>query len=238
MGKKRDKRKAEFDARMFRAGRLTKKQKAAVDRYGIDLSEYHPNADMSDRVHGKKGYDQLEKELLRRANADATTMRTNEAAALAGNEQARKFAEEGIGSLADLTKMGRMQKKMHRKLGNDGAFTSASDFAGLSFANVEADRKKLMEDLQAKAEVATPELPELPDPSREPQFLITEEEDLARDTARDERIAEYEKNRALTGLIGDEDTQKYLDDYKFNVASGLSNAGISTRGPEAPLFIL
>ena len=235
MGKKRDKRKAEFDARMFRAGRLTKKQKAAVDRYGIDLSEYHPNADMSDRVHGKKGYDQLEKELLRRANADATTMRTNEAAALAGNEQARKFAEKGIGSLADLTEMGRMQKKMHRKLGNDGAFTSASDFAGLSFANVEADRKKLMEDLQAKAEVATPELP---DPSREPQFLITEEEDLARDTARDERIAEYEKNRALTGLIGDEDTQKYLDDYKFNVASGLSNAGISTRGPEAPLFIL
>ena len=235
MGKKRDKRKAEFDARMFRAGRLTKKQKAAVDRYGIDLSEYHPNADMSDRVHGKKGYDQLEKELLRRANADATTMRTNEAAALAGNEQARKFAEEGIGSLADLTEMGRMHKKMHRKLGNDGAFTSASDFAGLSFANVEADRKKLMEDLQAKAEVATPELPE---PPPEPQFLITEEEDLARDTARDERIAEYEKNRALTGLIGDEDTQKYLDDYKFNVASGLSNAGISTRGPEAPLFIL
>jgi hypothetical protein len=237
MGKKKDKdkEKAEFDARMFRAGRLTKKQKAAVDRYGIDLSEYHPNADMTDRVSGKKGYDQLEKELLRRANADYTTMRANEAAALAGNEEAKRFAEKGIGSLADLTAMGKMQKKMHRDLGKGGAFTSASDFAGLSFANVEADRQKLMEDLQAKAEDATPELPE---PSQEPQFLITAEEDLARDTARDERIADYEKNRALTGLIGDEDTQKYLDDYKFNVASGLSNAGISTRGPNAPQFIL
>ena len=119
--------------------------------------------------------------------------------------------------------------------------------ADITNVNSKSDAKKLI-DVYNKDEryqgpdkpfdPEVPEVPELPVPEPEPQFLITEEEDLARDTARDERIAEYEKNRALTGLIGDEDTQKYLDDYKFNVASGLSNAGISTRGPEAPLFIL
>ena len=54
MGKKRDKEREKFDERMFRVGRLTKGQQAAVDRYGIDMSEYSPNAHMSDRVHGKK----------------------------------------------------------------------------------------------------------------------------------------------------------------------------------------
>ena len=42
MGKKKDKkqaRQAEFDERMFRVGRLSKGQKAAVERYGIDLND-------------------------------------------------------------------------------------------------------------------------------------------------------------------------------------------------------
>ena len=239
MGKKKDKkqaRQAEFDERMFRVGRLNKAQKAAVERYGIDLNDYHPDAHMSDRVHGKKGYDALEKELLRRANSDYTTMRANEAAALAGNEKARKFAEEGIGSLTDLTAMGKMQKKMHRELGNGGAFTSASDFAGLSFANVEKDRAKLMEDLAAKADAATPD--SAPEPPPEPQFSISAEEDAQNNEELKNRIDEYEKNRAFTGLIGSEDSQKYMDKYKFNVASGLRGAGVETRGKNAPDFIL
>ena len=234
MGKKKDKKRAEYEERMFRVGRLSKGQQAAVERYGIDLNDYSPHADMSDRVHGKKDYDALEKELLRRANSDYTTMRANEAAALAGNEKARKFAEEGIGSLADLTAMGKMQKKMHRDLGNGGAFTSASDFAGLSFANVEADRKKLIDDLAAKADAATPDAPE---PPPEAQFTVTEEEDAANTEARRKRIADYEAKRATGGFLGDAGSD-YMDKYKFNVKKGLSDAGVDTRGPSAPSFIL
>ena len=235
MGKKKDKERAEHEARMFNVGVLNKGHKAAIERYGIDLNDYSPHADHSDRVHGKKGYDELQKELLRRANSDYTTMRANEAAALSGNKDARKFAEKGIGSLADLTAMGKMQKKMHKDLGNGGAFTSASDFAGLSFANVEADRAKLMEDLKAKAEAATPEI--APEAPPEAQFTITEEEDSANTEERRKRIADYEAKRATGGFLGDTGSD-YMDKYKFNVKKGLRDAGVDTRGPEAPSFIL
>ena len=211
-----------------------KEQRKFAERYGIDLDDYHVYADMTDRVSGKRSMEDFEQDLIKAAGSDYDTRRAIEAAALAGDEKAQKFAKKGIANILDLKRLQRLQEDQHKER-TGGAFTSPSDFAGLSFDMVEKDRKKLMDDLQAKAEVATPELPE---PPPEPQFLITEEEDLARDTARDERIAEYEKNRALTGLIGDEDTQKYLDDYKFNVASGISNAGITTRGPKAPSFIL
>ena len=233
MGKLYEKR-LKRDQAKLRVYGPNKEQRKFAERYGIDLNDYHPNAHMSDRVHGKKGMDRFEIDLIKAAGSDYDTRRAIEAAALAGDEKAQKFAKKGIANILDLKRVQRMQEDQHKER-TGGAFASPSDFAGLSFDMVEKDRKKLMEDLQAKAEVATPELPE---PPPEPQFLITEEEDLARDTARDERIAEYEKNRAFTGLIGDEDTQEYLDKYRFNVADGLSNAGISTRGPKAPSFIL
>jgi len=233
MGKKYDKRLKRDQSRLRMYG-PSKEQRKFAERYGIDPDDYHVYADMSDRVHGKKSMEDFERDITKAAGSDYHTGRAIEAAALAGDEKAQKFAKKGIANILDLKRVQRMQEDQHKER-TGGAFASPSDFAGLSFDMVEKDRKKLMDDLQAKTEVATPELPE---PPPEPQFLITQEEDLARDTERDERIAEYERNRALTGLIGDEDTQKYLDDYKFNVASGLSNADISTRGPEAPLFIL
>ena len=150
MGKKKDKEKAMHEDRMFEVGVLTKGHREAIDRYGINLDDYSPHAHMSDRVHGKKGYDDLKDELLRRANTDYTTMRANEAAALAGDKNAKKFAKNGMNNLADLTAVQKMQKGWHKDAGNGGSFSSYSDFAGLSYGKVRDDRQSMLAGLDEK----------------------------------------------------------------------------------------
>lgn len=237
MGKKKNSQKELFKHRRNLHYGLSNDTTAALKRYGLDRSNYSSEGAISQgRVHGTGSYEDMEQDLLRLANSDFPTQRAIEAAALSGDKEAKKYAKHGIGNLSDLMAVQKMQRKQHKKNGNGGDFSSASDFAGLSFANVEADRSKLMENLQAKADAATPD--ELPQAPPEAQFSITEEEDFANDEARDARIDEYERNRAFSGLMGDEDTQDYMDNYKFNVASGLRNAGVETRGSNAPDFIL
>lgn len=234
MGKK--KKKDMREELMFRATGRSKNSKELLDRYGMDRNNYaYAGAIGQGRVHGKGSFEDMEKELLRRARTDYDTRRALEAAAMAGDKDAKKFAKNGIGSFSDLNKVQELQKKQHKEMGNGGSFSSASDFAGLSFGNVEADRKKLIDDLQAKAEAATPEI--APEPPPEAQFTITEEEDSANTEERRKRIADYEAKRATSGFLGDAGSD-YMDKYKFNVKKGLKDAGVDTRGPEAPSFIL
>ena len=90
-------------------------------------------------------------------------------------------------------------------------------------------------DYLTKEEEAPSTAPSAPTP---PQFSISAEEDAAMDKARDERIAEYERNRATTGFRPTEESQEYLDEYKFKVKSTLTPADIEERGVKALEFIV
>ena len=91
--------------------------------------------------------------------------------------------------------------------------------------DVDAAIDYLTKEEEAPVEVAPPPTP--------PQFSISEEEDAALDIARDERIAEYERNRATNGFIPTPESQEYLDDYKFKVKSNLSDSDIQEHGLNA-----
>lgn len=117
--------------------------------------------------------------------------------------------------------------------------------AGITNVNSKGDAKKLIdvynEDERYQGPdkpVDEPPVPEAPEPPAPPEFNISVEEDDRMADERDQRIADYEANRAFTGLLGEEDTSEYLDKYKFNVSEGLKKAGVATRGPNAPQFIL
>ena len=241
MGKKkqskRDRIKEELRYRRGMQFGLDKDTNNAMERYGIDRTKYASSGAISQgRVYGKESYKQMEEDLLQAARSDYHTNRAIEASAMSGNPRAQKFADNGIRDVRALMHVQDMQGKQHKRLVGDGDFSSPSDYASLTYALVQKDRNKLMEDLQAKEDAATPDAAPAPPP--EPQFSISEEADFDRDQERDERISEYENNRASAGLLGSDDSQRYMQDYKFNVASGLNGAGVETRGANAPLFVL
>ena len=119
--------------------------------------------------------------------------------------------------------------------------------AGITNVNSKGDAEKLIDVYNKDERYQGPEnpldeaalpAPEAFEPLAPPKFNISVEEDNRMAEERDQRIADYEANRAFTGLIGEEDTSEYLDQYKFNVSEGLKKAGVATRGPNAPQFIL
>ena len=117
--------------------------------------------------------------------------------------------------------------------------------AGITNVNSKSDANKLIDVYNKDERYQGPDKPfdeplepEAPEPPAPPEFNISVEEDNRLADERDQRIADYEANRAFSGLLGDENTSDYLDKYKFNVSSGLQGAGVATRGPNAPQFIL
>lgn len=235
MGKKKDKEKFKANPFDYMGGGRVRE---LGDHLGVDASDYNINygrTSGSGRTY-KGDRDDYNEAVARAADSNYSFRRNAEAQALAGNKDFKEYAKNGFENVGDVVDANTLMRKLHKKAGMGGSFSSASDYAGVTHRSVQSDRDKLMEDLMAKTQAATPEA--APEPPPEAQFSITEEEDFANDEARDARIDEYERNRAFSGLIGDENTQDYMDNYKFNVASGLRNAGVETRGSNAPDFIL
>ena len=232
MGKKKDKKREKRD--YFGARYKTGDVGDLMRRYDVEgTNSVMPSARNS--YNEERTYDDVQSDIAKAMMNDYDTRRTFEAAAMAGNKDAKKFARKGIKD-GKIFEAYDVMKDLKKEYVGGGGMRGAKNEAGLTQALVEADRGKLLDDLKDKAEKATPD-PIAPAPP-EAQFSITEDEDFAQDEARDKRIDEYETKRAFTGLVGDEDTQDYMDKYKFNVAKGLSDAGIDTRGPSAPSFIL
>ena len=148
MGKKKDQKKK--DEKFLMQSRrnlhygLDNDTNDALKRYGLDRSDYAQQGAISQgRVYGKGSYEDMEQELLRRAGSDYDTRRAIEASAMSGNEEAMEFAKNGIGDVGDLMKIQEMQKQQHKDMGNGGSFSSASDFAGLSYGMVKKDRENM-----------------------------------------------------------------------------------------------
>ena len=151
----------EFRATPFdymKGGRIEK----MGERYGVDKSDYNVNygrTSGSGRTY-KGGREEYEKAIQDAAMRDYDTRRTMEAQAMSGKKKARKYAEEGFGSIEDVIKANNMRERWHKKAGGGGSFSSASDFAGQTMRAVERERKIHDRDIDARIAANTPKLPE------------------------------------------------------------------------------
>jgi len=232
MGKK-NKDKKEFRRSPFdymEGGRIKK----LGDRYGVDSSDYNINMGRNDGGHGRtyKGdRDDYEKAVAAAAMRDYDTRRTMEAKAMAGKKKARKYAEEGFGNIRDVIKANNMRERWHKKDGNGGSFSSASDFAGQTMRAVEEEREKqtadyrnefatikdmnaLRDDLEAQAEVTNTQ----PAPIQKSDALARAEDRLA-EAEGVGASALYENNNrdAATDNPPADAAAGFLYDYKDKV---------------------
>jgi len=141
MGKKKDK-KDKFESNPFDymgGGRIRK----LGERYGVDHRDYNINMGRgsgSGRTY-KGDRDDYDKAVRDAAMRDYDTRRTMEAAAMAGDKDAKKFAKKGFKNVGKVYEANELMRKMHKDEGNGGSFSSASDFAGLTYKKVKADRE-------------------------------------------------------------------------------------------------
>ena len=129
---------------------LNKKERKAAERYGINPSGYAFNRPGGGGIQ-KKDPRRFNSDVAKAAMNDYDTRRTMEAAAMSGNKKAEKYAKSGFKNLKDVTKANNIMRRMHGKAGNGGDFSSASDFAGLTFNQVNKDRNKLMESIEGQS---------------------------------------------------------------------------------------
>ena len=245
MGKDNKKKDAE-SAMRWRTGMLNKKERAAMERYGLNPSDY--GWDKSDNPGRYSGgdYNDMQEDFTRAARNDYDTRRGIEAMAMSGKKKAQKLAEGGLNSAGDVMNANNMQIKEHRRAGNGGSFSSASDFAGTSYRSVERDRAKQTEsyrdEFAAKSDLnslkdklmaqATEKAAKPIEPS---DRMAGVEERLNGDTETDYSTdGLYTKNNEDAPKADDQAdaARNFLTEYKFDVKKGANlrhdiNTGLS-----------
>ena len=135
---------------------LSKKERKTAERYGINTQDYGFNRpDRMFSPHSKRDPRKFSGDVAAAANNDYDTRRSVEAAALSGKKKAQKYAKKGFSGLEDVTKANNMFRRMHKRRGNDGDFSSQSDYSGLTYDLVKRDRDKLIERFSEPKEFLT-----------------------------------------------------------------------------------
>ncbi len=210
---------------------LNKNESKAAKRYGIDPQDYgFSKANVGIQ---KKDPRDFSKDVANAAMNDYDTRRTIEAAAMAGKNKAQKYAKEGFNSLEDVTKANNMFRKMHERAGNGGDFSSNSDYAGLTYGQVNRDRNKLMESIgdqqdtsdKPKKEDTAPQFRELSDRAKE---LVGMDDNTPGSTGPKSSSMSYDPNAGVSNA----ESGEFLSDYSFKVKDQQKKKGVATRGPE------
>ena len=236
MGKKK------VDDREFNRGLMnfagdlggSKEAKELLERY--DVEGYRHGR--TDRGSTYRGFDEIKKDLSAAMMNDYDTRRSIEAAAMAGNKGAQKFAKKGFTSNANSLVGGwDLMKDLKKEYVGGGGMMDAENRAGLTHALVMADRenqtadyrdefapKSALEEMQnkIKQEAIAPEEPYTPSPELEQARAQEEEYNTQLDSFGD----------VITGSNNDK-AQDFKDKYSANVAGGLKLSGIETRGPKS-----
>ena len=113
----------------------------AMDRYDVKPASFGGRPGEYSAEERRMPED-VDRELAEKAMNDYDTRRTMEAQAMAGKGKAEKYAKNGFNSVTDVLKANNMMSRWHKNQGNGGDFSSASDFAGLTYNSVERDRAK------------------------------------------------------------------------------------------------
>lgn len=233
MGKKNKDNKDKFKSNPFDymgGGRI----RELGDRYGVDHSDYNINMGRtsgSGRTY-KGDRDDYDEAVRKAAMSDYDTRRTMEAQAMAGNKDAKKFAKKGFKNIGKVYEGNELMRKLHKDEGNGGSFSSASDFAGLTYKSVKADRDAQTASYDAKY-AKTTDLNSLKD-----KLMAQATEDAAKPIEPSDRMAAvedrmesasgnappsmFDKDNAQPAKADDQKdaARNFLEDYKLDVAKG------------------
>lgn len=192
------------------------------DRYGVDHKDY--NINMGRTSDGGREYkgdrDDYDEAVRKAAMSDYDTRRTMEAQAMAGNKKANKFAKKGFKNIGKVYEGNELMRKLHKKEGNGGSFSSASDFAGLTHASVKADRDAQTaaydEKYATKNDLNKVKAKSVDEQVEEAQYEPSEKVKQAK-----ERVAGYKDN---VSTYGDNDDQREnaaagYAKYKLNLST-------------------
>ena len=130
----------------------SKEAKELLERYNVESYRHG----RTDRGSEYRGFDEIKQDLSDAMMNDYDTRRTIEAAAMAGNKDAKKFAKNGIEGAKSMLGAHQLMKDLKKEYVGGGGMNGAENRASLTYAAVNADRDALMEDFKGMI----PEVPE------------------------------------------------------------------------------
>ena len=250
MGKKKDKKnKGGTGSEYFDYRYGVGEAKHMMKRYGVEGAEMG-----NPRMGGKqRSVDDVKKDLADAMMNDYDTRRTMEAAAMAGNKDAKKYAKKGFkaGNIQDAYGVMRDLKKEYV---GGGGMGGSKNRAGLTYAAVKADRAAQTAaydetyakttDLNAMKEELMAQASEKAagnsDPI-EPSDRFAAVQDRLEGAASNKPPSLFDKDNAAPAKADDQAdaARNFLDDYKLDVTkganlkhdieTGLSNAARTVR---------
>jgi hypothetical protein len=109
-------------------------------RYGVEgTASYHPSMRGPGSSKKNRDHEDVNRDIAKAMMNDYDTRRTMEAAAMAGNKDAKKFAKKGIKD-GKVFEAYDVMKDLKKKYVGGGGMDGAKNRAGLTFAAVKADR--------------------------------------------------------------------------------------------------
>lgn len=207
----------------------------AMDRYDVKPASFggRPGEYGGGSEDRRRMPEDVDRELAEKAMNDYDTRRTMEAQAMAGKKKAEKYAKNGFNSVTDVLKANNMMSRWHKNQGNGGDFSSASDFAGLTYNSVERDRAKqtaaydetyakttdlnaLKDKLMAEATDKAAGTP------IEPSDRMAAVEERLEGAASNTPPSLFDKDNADPAKADDQKdaAKNFLNDYKLDVAKG------------------
>ena len=158
----------------------SKEAKELLDRYNVEGTGSMHGTKPSARNLEKhfRNEEVVERDLQEAMMNDYDTRRTIEAAALAGNEDAAKYANKGIDGVKGMVGSWELLKDLKKEHVGGGSMTGAENEAGLTHALVQHDRDVFNQSIDDRIAAAIPEEapaeqtedPEDHEPSRELDF--------------------------------------------------------------------
>ena len=138
---KEDKQKKKAEAmRRWRTGQLNKNERQAMEHLGLDTADYGWDPQQRQPGQLKGDYDDMREDFLRAAGNNYDYRRSMEAMAMSGKKKAEKIAEKGFRSTGDVMNAQNMMRKAHERNNNGGDFSSAADYAGVTYNAVQRGR--------------------------------------------------------------------------------------------------
>ena len=219
-----------------------------MDRYGIEGASYGS----VQRGGTQRSMKDVEKDIAAAMMNDYDTRRSFEAAAMAGNDSAKKFAKKGFkaGNIYDGYEAYEGLKKEYV---GGGGMNGAKNRAGLTYAAVKADREAQTAEYEnqfASIDDVTDIQTSVDDFKEEMMNKLkngeTKQSEYDLKLEQDKQdINEFDEGFTDVGgkLFGDDRKGKndagayvYNEDYKGKVKEGLKGAGIETRGPGSGFY--
>ena len=220
---------------------LSKKEKAAAERYGIKPSDYAFGRPGAGGIQKKNPMD-FSAHVAAAANQDYDTRRTMEAAAMSGHSKSKKYAEGGFGGLEDVTKANNIMRRMHENDGNGCSFSSASDYAGVTFGQVNKERDNFAKQFATKDDLNTQQTLEQTATKSEPVKLSNRAESALGDYNFEQapKSSAFQGNTKKPELAYDPNAGVksnkaggFLNDYKLDIQKGIAKDGTPGRGPNS-----